>query len=122
MSRGLRFSKGDAVTLAAAAVATWLLLPRIGSFAWLFPFALGHFFLFCNVFRVRRSYELIWAAGFLLNFGAWVVSGAFDWLGILAVQTPLTLLLIILEIRSPRYHGVFARPAGPDSGTPPPCA
>ncbi|MHC4135708.1 MAG: hypothetical protein ACYS0K_12065 [Planctomycetota bacterium] len=119
MSRGFRFSARDAVALTAAAVATWLLLPRIGSFAWLFPFALGHFFLFCNVFRVRRGYELIWAAGFLLNFGAWAVSGAFDWLGVLAVQTPLTLLLIGVEIRSPRYHGVFAR-APVDGSEPPP--
>ena len=118
MSRGFRFSAGDAVALAVAAVATWLLLPRIGFLAWLFPFALGHFFLFCNVFRVRRSYELIWAAGFLLNFGAWMVSGGFDWLGVLAVQTPLTLLLIVLEIRSPRYHGVFAR--SPADGSEPP--
>ena len=109
MSSGFRFSVVDAGVLAVAAAATWLLLPHVGFVAWLLPFALGHFFLFCNVFRVRRSYELVWAAGFLLNFGAWALSGAFDWLPVLAVQTPLTLLLIVLEIRSPRYHGVFAR-------------
>ncbi len=109
MSSGFRFSVGDGIALAAAAVATWLLLPHIGFLAWLPAVALGHFFLFCNVFRVRRRYELVWAAGFLLNFGAWALSGAFDWLGVLAVQTPLTLLVIVLEIRSPRYHGVFAR-------------
>jgi hypothetical protein len=119
MSSGFRFSAADAAALAVAAAATWLLHPHLGFVAWILPFALGHFFLFCNVFRIRRSYELIWAAGFVLNFGAWALSGSFDWLGVLAVQTPLTVFVIVLEIRSPRYHGIFARPSAPGSGTPP---
>lgn len=31
----------------------------------------------------------------------------------LAVQTPLTLLAIVAEVRSPQYHGVLARRVNP---------
>jgi hypothetical protein len=106
---GFRFSVTDGVTLAVAFVATRLLLEPAGPHAWLVPVVVGHFFLFCNVFRVRRSYELVWAAGFAANYVAWNVAGAFSWTPVLGAQTPLTLALIALEIRSPRYHGVFSR-------------
>jgi hypothetical protein len=66
------------------------------------PVTLGHFFLFCNVFGVRRRYELIWAAVFVANVGAWLLAGELRWLWVLAIQTPLTLLLILLERLRPR--------------------
>jgi hypothetical protein len=73
------------------------------------PLVLGHFFLFCNVFRIRREYEYIWAAVWIVNYGAWLFSGAFTWWGVLAVQSPLTVVLIVLEMRSPEYHGILWR-------------
>jgi len=114
---GFRFSDADAVVIAVAIVTTWLLLPRIGTYAWIPVVGFGHFFLFCNVFRVRRRSELIWAAVFVLNFGAWTASGRFAWSSVLLVQTPLTITVIVAQIRSPRYRGVFARAASnQDSG------
>jgi len=65
-----------------------------------------HFFLFCNVFRIRRSYELIWAAAFVVNLLAWQVAGAMSWPRVLAMQLPVTVLAIASEMRSRRYHGV----------------
>ncbi len=106
--RGLRFSATDAVVLALGAVATWWLHSRVGTYAWLIAVALGHFFLFCNVFRIRRSYELIWAGIFAINFAAWLASGSFGWLGVLAVQAPVTIAVIVAEIRSDRYHGIWS--------------
>ena len=91
-----------AMALGLGAAATWLLHPALGSLTWLFPVTLGHFFLFCNVFSVRRSFELIWAAVFVANVGAWLLAGELRWSWVLAIQTPLTLLLILLERRIPR--------------------
>ena len=84
--------------------------------ALLFPVTLGHFFLFCNVFRLRRSYELFWSVLFLTNIGFWLFHNELHWAGILALQTPLTIALILLEMRSPNYHGVFWARLNPGYG------
>jgi len=98
------------VFLAVCAVGTWLLRDVLADAVWVIPFAAGHFFLFCNVFRVRRKYELLWAGYFLVNAAAWwTVLGHFPWLLIFALQTPATLAAIVAEIRSPHYHGIFCR-------------
>ena len=75
--------------------------------ALLFPIVLGHFFLFCNVFRVRRKYELIWAFLFIVNAGAWWLCDSFGWWPVLATQAPITLFFIAKEVVSPEYHGIF---------------
>jgi hypothetical protein len=68
-----------------------------------------HFFLFCNVFRLRRSYELIWTGAYVVNLGCEIWLGGVDWAKVLALQGPLTLILIVAEARSSCYHGVFWR-------------
>ena len=88
---------------------TWLLRGRLGDLAMLPAVVLVHFFLFCNVFRVRRSYELIWAASFIVNLLAWQALGQFGWRGVLLTQAPITLLAIAVEMKSNRYHGVGCR-------------
>ncbi len=64
-----------------------------------------HFFLFCNVFRVRTRYELIWASSFLLNAGAWQLADALSWQRLLGSQIVVTVLVIGAELRSPSYYG-----------------
>lgn len=114
---GARFFATDAVALLAGAALTWALATWSPEgerwVAGLPAAALGHFFLFCNVFRVRRRYELAWAAAFLVNVAAWHLAGALSWGAVLAVQTPLTALAIGAEVRSPEYHGVLARRLNP---------
>ena len=116
---GFRFWWTDAVVLgvgAAVAALVWRPAPEA---VWPIPFALLHFFLFCNVFRVRRSYELAWTGVLLLNVGGWALADRLGWAPILLAQTPVTLAVLILEMRSDRYHGIFharlqrARPPGP---------
>lgn len=106
---GFRLSAVDAAFIAAAAIATILLRGRLGDTVWVIPFAVGHFFLFCNVFRVRRSYELAWVAALFLNIGAWALVGRFSWPLVLAAQAPVTLAAIVLEMRSREYHGIGCR-------------
>jgi hypothetical protein len=103
---GFRLSPADALVIAAGAAATWLLRNRLGEMAALPAIVLAHFFLFCNVFRVRRRYELIWAAAFVVNLLAWQAAGAFSWFGVLLAQAPVTFLAIAAEMKGNRYHGV----------------
>ena len=110
---GFRLSWLDAAVLALAVPATWLLWPVIGPIAGCIAMALGHFFLFCNVFRIIRWKELVWAAVCVLNVAAWSIVDDTWWPGILAVQTPLTIALIATELRTGRYHGVWARRLNP---------
>jgi len=110
---GFRLSLLDLLVLAVAAPATWLLWPVVGPIAGCVPLAVGHFFLFCNVFRITRWKELLWAAVCLVNVAAWAAADALSWPGILAVQTPLTVLLLWSETRTARYHGAWARRLNP---------
>jgi hypothetical protein len=102
---GFRCSKTDLLVLAATAAASVWFVSVDRSLGWLPLVALAHFFLFCNVFRVRRSYELVWAAAFVVNVACWSWTGPRIWWNVLLVQTPLTVALIGAEVASSRYHG-----------------
>jgi hypothetical protein len=105
---GFQVSIPDIAVLIFCAIATAALWPMIGSFSLVFAVALGHFFLFCNVFRIDRKCELIWAATFVANVFAWTAWGTFRWTIVLAIQLPITVFLIALEMTRPRYHRIGA--------------
>lgn len=110
---GFRLSVVDVVFLAVTSVATWWVWPEIDAMAGVIPFAVGHFFLFCNVFRIIRWKELLWAGICLVNVSAWAVLTEVWWPGILMVQLPVTAVLVWSEMRHPRYHGIYARRLNP---------
>ncbi|HEX3132656.1 MAG TPA: hypothetical protein VHX44_03625 [Planctomycetota bacterium] len=106
---GFRLSAVDMVVLALTGPATWWAWPQVGELAGVIPSVVGHFFLFCNVFRIIRWKELLWTGMFLVNVTWWTIFADCSWLGILVIQTPLTLMLIISELFTRRYHGIWAR-------------
>lgn len=106
---GFRLSWTDLLFIALMGIGAILFRAELGDHVWVIPIAVGHFFLFCNVFRVRRAYELAWVAVFFVNVAAWAASGRLSWLGVLAAQAPFTLLAIGLEMKSPQYHGIAWR-------------
>lgn len=110
---GFRFSLTDAVAIGvftSAAGGLW----HLGSpLWWMLVIAAGHFFLFCNVFRIVRRRELIWAGLFVLNVGVWTWFDRFTWPGVLLCQLPITLALVIADMRAAGYHGVFAQRLNP---------
>lgn len=110
---GFRFSWTDGVVLFIAVLTTWSLKAREIELFWIPPMVVGHFFLFCNVFRVRRNYELIWACLFLLNVGFWMSRLSLRWQEPLLCQVPVTLVVIVAEMRSRRYHGIWASRLNP---------
>ena len=95
--------------MAAAVAMTAVGVPTIGAMGWIPVLALGHFFLFCNVFRIHRRLELIWSAIFVLNVGITALVGEIDWLVVLGLQSVVTAAVIAYEMRQPRYHGIGAR-------------
>lgn len=74
---------------------------------WTFPLTPRPPDPFCNVLRVRRRLELIEAAIFVANIGFWFAVDQFNWWFMLACQMPVTLTVLIYEIRNDRYHGIF---------------
>lgn len=102
---GFRLSLRDAIVIAACAPVTWLLWQWLGQLALLCPVVLGHFFLFCNVFRPGNRSELVWAGVFMVNVCAWTWLG-FNWWYVLLSQTPVTLAVITFAFRRTDYHGI----------------
>jgi hypothetical protein len=78
---------------------------------WLPVMVVGHFFLFCNVFKVPRRLELVWAGVLLVVTGFWLWAGRFDGWPVLLTQLPCTLWVIGRARRGRR-----AQAAGADGG------
>ena len=110
---GFRFSAFDAVILAGGAVASALAWQGDARLGWVIAIVVGHFFLFCNVFRVARGLELIWAGIFVaLTIGtlSWNWPG---WFWAMVGTLAATVLVIVIEARKPSYHGVGWRRINP---------
>lgn len=103
---GARLAVSDLAVLAAGAAGTAALHARAPALAWLPGFVLGHFFLFCNLVRLRTHKELLWCAVFLANFAAHAAQGDPCGAAILAWQLPVTLALVASEVASPGYRGL----------------
>lgn len=66
----------------------------------------GHFFLFCNVVRLRRAFELLWAGCFVAITMTLLWMGTTDWMVALVAITPVTAVLVASEVSSGNYRGV----------------
>ncbi len=93
-----------------------ILAALLAAWCWDFPLGpgaailtvVGHYFLFCNVTRMRGLYELVWALSYSA-LGVWLVGGGrLVWWEMTLVIMPVTIALTIAEAQSPRYRGVFA--------------
>ena len=110
---GFRISIIDTFVIVIAITASTLLHKTDIVFSVAIIFVVGHFFLFCNVFRLSRKPELIWAAIFVLLALAHQFLGITPWfVGI--VSFSLTIALVYFETRKPSYHGVFWQKFNPN--------
>lgn len=112
---GFRLSQIDILVLTITGLITYFypsnfLYPKeLNSFFHaLIPYIVANFFLFCNVFRVRTKYELCWVASATINM---LISLCYfnNFYLFFAMQSVCTLVAIIFEIKSPTYHGIFAK-------------
>jgi len=77
-------------------------------------FVLAHFFLFCNVLRMSRPLELIWAGFFVLLAGSTFYFGFPQWNITMAAMLGMTLILVFIQCLLPSYHGVLWRKINPN--------
>jgi hypothetical protein len=105
-SPGFRLSIVDALVIAAATIGA----VALGSIDWTWGFVIGfvvcHFFLFCNVVRMSRPLELTWGAVFVALSAATITTGAPGWVATTAISIAVTTALVIVQVRSPSYHGI----------------
>lgn len=75
-------------------------------------FTVVHFFLFCNVFRLSRPPELVWATAFvcLMVAGSY---GVVSWWFVYLAAALLTPVLVAIESHRPSYHGVWWKQLNP---------
>lgn len=104
---GFQLSVLDVVVLVLAVIGTYVL----GRYSWwaglIILFVVGHFFLFCNVFRIARKSELIWAGTFEVLTASTIFWNIPGWIITITSSLLLTTLLVVLEMRKPGYHGIF---------------
>lgn len=106
-SPGFRISATDAAVLIAGAAGSVLAAQVEWWMGIVIGFVVGHFFLFCNVFRVARPLELLWAALFVVLAGSTITLGLPGWPVALTMSLVATLLVIVVQMRKPSYHGVL---------------
>lgn len=105
-SPGFRLSVMDMIVLVAGVIGS-LLAAKVES--WLgmaTAFTVGHFFLFCNVFRMSRPLELAWAALFLLLTGSTAIMQQPGWFASFALSLAGTVVVVVFQMRQPSYHGI----------------
>lgn len=103
---GFRIDVIDTLVLIAGAAGTLWLAQVEWWMGLIVGFAVGHFFLFCNVFRVAKPLELTWSAIFVALAASTIVTGQPGWTVTVGVTLATTLIVIVAQVRKPSYHGI----------------
>jgi hypothetical protein len=111
---GFRLSEIDVGILMLGILASALVARIDGWFAAALFFTLAHFFLFCNVLRMSRPLELVWAALFVLLAASTILAGSPPWTHTLSAMLAVTAVLAVVQVLRPSYHGVFWRRLNPN--------
>lgn len=112
-SPGFRFSLRDAVVLAFSAVLSAVVQMSDLWIGIAIAFVVLHFFLFCNVLRITRPPELVWAAvfsGLVICSTLW---GIPSWPTVFAASLLVTVIIVFIEVRRASYHGACWRKINP---------
>ena len=103
---GFRLDAIDTLVLVAGAAGAIFLAQVEWWMGLIIGFAVGHFFIFCNVFRVAKPLELTWSAIFVVLAGSTIATGQPGWMVTVATTLVATLAVIVMQVRKPSYHGV----------------
>lgn len=104
---GFRLSTIDCAVLVIGALASIVLWPIAWWLGFIMAFVIGHFFAFCNVFRVARNLELAWSTIFIITLYCALSFGMPTFSVAVVVALTTTLVVIVLEMRKPSYHGIL---------------
>ncbi len=111
---GFRVSWLDKLVLGLGTIIVILVVFEIPILAVVLAFVISHFFLFCNIVRMDRPLELIWAAIFLASCISTILTTFPGWIMSFGVALIATIILMLLQIRKASYHGVFWEHINPD--------
>lgn len=103
---GFRLSVSDMLVLIVGTGGALALGSMVWWWGFVVGFAVGHFFLFCNVVRMARPLELLWAGVFVALAVATITLGVPAWPLTAASSLLVTALVVVLQLRSPSYHGL----------------
>jgi hypothetical protein len=104
---GFRLSEMDVGFMLVVCFGSPLLGRRLEQLVLAAYFAVFHFFLFCNVLRAHRVLELLWAAAFVSLWCCSFFFGVPSWGQSYLLAFGLTLVIAVVEILLPSYHGAF---------------
>lgn len=103
---GFRLSGADGFVLIAGTAAAIALSMYVWWWGFLPAFVFAHFFLFCNVIRMARPLELIWAVVLVVLAGTTIAWDTPGWWVTALASLLVTVVVVIVEMRKPSYHGV----------------
>lgn len=103
---GFRLSVSDIVILIAGGFSSAYLMTVDPWLGIAIAFVVSHFFLFCNVLRMPRPLELIWAAMFAALAVAAIVWRLVPWPLVFVLSAIVTVVVAVVEMRRPSYHGL----------------
>jgi len=110
---GFRMSETDAGFIILVLVSSPLLGRLFVQLAVAALFVVCHFFLFCNVLRARRLLELLWAAAFVVLWSCSFALGVPSWGWTYVLALAFTVVIAVIQIRLPSYHGAFWKVLNP---------
>ena len=110
---GFRLSSLDVFVLVGGTVGVTVLFTVMWWYSLVVGLVLAHFFLFCNVFRVSRPLELLWASVFVVLAGATILWGLPGWWATAIGAVCVAALVVAMEMSKPSYHGVGWRRINP---------
>lgn len=111
---GFRIDGKDILVLAGGFVLAYLAGRQVWWMGLIVGFSIGHFFLFCNVFRVDHPLELAWAALFVAMAGGTILLEQPGWLFTVFLSLAATFAVLVLQMRKPSYHGIAWQRLNPD--------
>lgn len=112
-SPGFRISPGDALVLILGTVGGGWLWKTTWWAGLIVAVVVGHFFFFCNVFRISRAPELAWAVVFTGLSTGTLLADFPGWATTVITSILLAAILIFRELKRPSYHGVGWRTVNP---------
>ncbi len=110
---GFRILPFDVLGLIIGLLGALATLTRIEWAGLVTGFVVLHFFLFCNVFRISRSAELIWATVFLALATSTIINAVPGWTATFTGSLALSTILIWIETKRDDYHGILWKKLNP---------
>ena len=96
---GFRLSWRDAIVLVVGIGGAITFQKTFWPASLIIAVAIGHFFLFCNVFRISRRLELVLAGIFIVLSGATILAGFPGWVATIAMSICATVAVVICETK-----------------------